>query len=144
MRRAAFSLTFAVCIMWAIGGCQKATNQTDDLQLLSLKSKCREDGEKVRSEWKKTYWQDVFSDDAEYAYNPSLKTCLWFGEYHGPSMDKEPATGKLIAVQANVKFILDVYTNKTLIEYTEHNGQQIGDVSEAHFNQRKAELFKSQ
>ena len=44
-------------------------------------------------------------------------------------------------MQTHVKFILDVYTNKILIEYTEHNGQQIGDVSEIDFKRRKAELF---
>jgi hypothetical protein len=113
------------------------------LQLISLKSKCREDGEKVRLEWKNTYYQDVFSDEPEYAYNPSLKTCLWLGEYRGPSIDKEPTTGRLIPVQTHVIFILDVYSNKTLIEYTEHNGQQIGDISETDFRRRKAELFNS-
>jgi len=44
-------------------------------------------------------------------------------------------------VRTHVKFILDVYTNKTLVEYTEHEGKQIGDVSAAAFNQRKNQLF---
>src|SRR6266436_10100688 len=121
MRRG-FPLTPLLCVIWIIGGCERASvKQTTDLDLVSLKSKCREDGVKVRSEWKKTFYQDIFSDEPEYAYNPSLKTCLWLGEYRGPSMDKEPTTGKLIPVQTHVHFILDVYTNKTLIEYTEHN-----------------------
>lgn len=125
------------------GGCGKAT-QEDDLHLISLKSKCREDGEKVRVEWKRTYYQDVFSDEPEYVYNQSLKTCLWIDEYTGPSIDSEPVVGssvpRLVSVRTHVKFILDIYTNKTLVEYTEHDGKQIGDVSAADFNRRKAQL----
>ena len=130
-----------------IAGCDNVTlSKEDNAQLLALKSKCREDGEKVRAEWKRTYFQDTFSDEPEYGYSPALKTCLWIGEYRGPSVDVQPAGGgkdKLIPVQTHVQFILDVYTNKTLIEYTEHNGKQIGDVSEADFKRRKAELLNS-
>jgi hypothetical protein len=50
---------------------------------------------------------------------------------------------KLYLSQAHVQFILDVYTNKTLIEYTEHEGKQIGNVSETEFKHRKAELLGS-
>ena len=94
-------------------------------------------------EWKKTYYQDTFSDEPEYTYNRELKTCLWLGEYRGPSIDTEEVGGKsrLMPVQTHVQFILDVFTNKPLIEYTEHNGKQIGDVSEADFKKRKTELF---
>ena len=127
----------------SMAGCGKVTlSQNDDLHPLALKSKCREDGEKIRSEWKRTYFQDVFSDEPQYVYNRSLQTCFWLGEYTGPSIDRGSA-GKLVPVQTHVQFILDVYTNKTLIEYTEHNGEQIGDVSKADFQRRKSQLFDS-
>lgn len=137
-------ISLLICCALCAVGCQSAPSpEHADLQLMSLKSKCREDGDKVRSAWKATYYQDTFSDEPEYAYSPSLKTCLWLGEYSGPSVDKDPRTGKLIPVRAHVKFILDVYTNKSLIEYTEHNGQQIGDISEADFMRQKARWFNS-
>jgi hypothetical protein len=136
-----------ICAVFTIGGCDRVTpSKQDNAQLLALKSKCREDGEKVRAEWKRTYFQDRFSDEPEYSYSPSLKTCLWIGEYRGPSVDVESTGGgkdKLVPVQTHVQFILDVYTNKPLVEFTEHDGKQIGDVSEADFKRRKAELFGS-
>jgi hypothetical protein len=134
-------LTCVVGSILIIIGCGTTVNRESELQLISLKSKCREDGEKTRAEWKKTYFQDTFADEPEYSYNPTLKTCLWLGEYRGPAGIIEPTTKKAAYVQTHVKFILDVYTNKTIIEYTEHDGKQIGDVTEATFNQRKAELF---
>ena len=128
--------------MLILAGCGTGpSNGLSDQELLSLKSKCRQDGERVRQEWQRTYFQDVFSDEPQYVYNRQLKTCLWLGEYTGPSLDSDDATSNLISVQTHVKFILDVYTNKTLIEYTEHNGKPIGEVTEAAFVQRKAELF---
>lgn len=138
-----------LCALFTISGCSNSTsNQEKDLRLLALKSKCREDGEKVRSEWKQRYYQDVFSEEPEYSYNQSLNTCLWLGEYRGKSADWLPVPGrsvpKIVSVQTHVQFILDIYTNKTLIEYTEHDGKQIGDVSKADFETDKTRLFGSQ
>jgi len=136
------SILLLLLMAMLIASCQKSASEgVDALKLMSLKSKCREDGEKARLEWKKTYYQDTFSDEPEYAYNPALNTCLWLGEYTGPSADRDESTGKIVPVQTHVRFILDVYTNKTLIEYTEHDGQQIGDVSAMAFNLRKTQLF---
>jgi hypothetical protein len=125
-------------LVFLIGGCDSVTRRREeDLRVLTLKSKCREDGEKVRSEWKRTYYLDTFSDEPGYSYSEPLKTCLWIDEYTGPAIDFESVAGrsvpKLVSVRTHVKFILDVYTNKPLIEYTEHDGKQIGDVSEADF-----------
>jgi hypothetical protein len=130
-----------------LGGCRRVPDRENELELLSLKSKCREDGERVRLEWKKTYFQDTFSDEPEYTYNRERRTCLWLGEYSGPSFDRQETAGsstpKLIRVQTHVRFILDVYTNRTLIEYTEHDGQQIGDVTKAEFERVRKQLFDS-
>jgi hypothetical protein len=76
-----------------------------------------------------TYFGYTFTNEPQYSYNPSLKTCLWADEYWSPT--------------DHVQFILDVYTNKTLIEYTEQGIKQIGDVSYTDFARRKAELFGS-
>jgi hypothetical protein len=100
---------------------------------LVLKSKCREDGRKVRAEWISRYRGNTFFDSDEYAYNPNLKTCLWFGEYTRP-------IGAL-GGQIYAKFIVDVYANKKLIEFTEQTGKQMGTVSEANFDKKKAELM---
>ncbi len=145
------NMRIALCgpaILFALitsGGCERPASKGEDSQLLALKSKCREDGQKVRAEWMRTYFQDTFSDEPEYGYSSALKTCLWIGEYQGPGADWEPAADggkkRLIPVQTHVKFILDIYSNKTLIECTQHNGKQIGEVSEADFKRRKAELL---
>lgn len=86
--------------------------------MLDLKDKCREDGRKVRVEWVARYHGETFSGEDEYAYNAELNTCLWTEEYWGPAA--------LLGGQIRVKFILDVQGNKTLIEFTEHNGKQLG------------------
>lgn len=141
MRR--FCLGIVLGGISAIVGCERGSGtQTDDLRLLSLKSKCRDEGVKVFQEWKKTFFQDTFSDASEYTYNPALKTCLWLGEYYGPSFDRDKA-GKLVPVQTHVKLIVDVYTNKPLIEFTAHGAEQIGDVSEKEFNAKRADLFQN-
>lgn len=136
-------LMLLICGICAGVGCgTNSASRRNDLALLQLKSKCREDGEKTRATWKTRYYQDTFSDEPQYAYSESLQTCLWLDEYRGPSFDRN-ASGKIIPVQTRVRFILDIYSNKPLIEYTEHGGEQIGDVSLAAFNQKRAEFFNS-
>jgi hypothetical protein len=88
MRRLAVLVLLVSAAVATLGCENRGLVRTDDAALVALKSKCREDGEKVRSEWKETYYQDVFSDEPQYAYSMSLKTCLWLGEYRGPSFDK--------------------------------------------------------
>jgi hypothetical protein len=120
-------------VAFIIGGCVQTARQEDDGHLLALKSKCREDGDKARQEWARTYFGEQFSKEPEYAYSPSLKTCIWLGEYWGPA-SLEPG-------EIHVRFILDVYSNKILIEYTALNGKQIGDVSAAEFERMRMDVL---
>jgi hypothetical protein len=110
-----------VCALFAMSGCVNlGLTKADDAAQVALKSKCREDGDRVRSEWIKTYFGNTFSNEPEYTYNESLKTCLWLDQYWGPSLERSASAvskDKSVAVVANTRFILDVYTNKTVIEY---------------------------
>ena len=123
---------FTTTLVVLIGGCVQAKQQ-DDLHLLGLKSKCREDADKARQEWARTYFGEQFSKEPEYAYSPTLKTCVWVGEYWGPA--------SLESGEIHVRFILDVYSNKTLIEYTALNHKQIGDISMEEFERKRMELL---
>ena len=125
------AIVIVVVLAAGIGGYmflqyQKAQNDTP---LIMLKSKCREDGKKVSGEWIKRYYQDTFLLDPQYAYNVKLRTCLYAQSY-----DEGITYGA---------FVIDAYTNQTIIEYTQTNGKQVGPISKADFNEKYKELFQT-
>lgn len=115
----------------AIAGCKNVGSRPpSDAEILVLKSKCKEAGQKTRLEWIVAYPQDIFANEPEYGYVQSLHTCVWIDEYWGPPLKS----------REHVKFVLDVFSNKIVIEYKEHDGRQSGALSEAEFNRRKVDL----
>jgi len=136
-----FSMWFVVFfVMLASGGCTVTPEpKPSELEILALKSKCREDGMKVSKEWEQRYFGNTFPSDQLYSYNQAFHTCLWLVEYvHigrlGADLKPVDDSHKLL--------ILDIYSNRILSEFTRHNGVVVGDVSEADFNRLKGQLFK--
>ena len=126
-------------------GCSR--REAENSRLLELRTKCRDDGAKVQVEWKAAHPSATAAGGHgelttlggwlatdEYTYEPRSNTCLWSGEYRG-------AHGPLGVW--HVKIILDVYTNKPLIQFVESDGKQVGDVTEVEFERRKTALFGS-
>src|SRR5579884_979361 len=122
--------------------CKTGPSQSDAQVEIAFKSKCRDDGKKYASEWKAAHPSGVASGGYselttlggwlavdEFAYNKRLNTCLWSGEYNG-------AHGALGTW--HVKLIVDVYANKPLIQFAESDGKQVGIVSGAAFEKKKA------
>jgi hypothetical protein len=66
--------------------------------------------------------------------NSRLNTCLWFGEYR--------ARDDLGTVHDEV--IVDVYSNKPVIEFVEENGKQLTSISEQYFRQQKDKLLDAE
>jgi hypothetical protein len=141
-RNSDWALLFFSALIVVSGCGETASKQSDldsspklesDPQMLTMKSKCREDGDKVRAEWARTYFSEQFSKEPEYAYSPSLKTCIWVGEYWGKSA--------LLPGEMHVRFLLDVYSNKTLIEYTANDGKPIGEISAMDFERKRMEIL---
>ena len=114
-----------------------------------MKARCRDAGESLRREWVARYATETFSDAPEYSYCDSLKTCLYADDY----IDAGNTTVNAL-LKANSRrdwFIVDVYTNKVLVEYTEHDGQSITDEvdpvmcrTKIEFDERKTRLFNSE
>jgi hypothetical protein len=128
-----------------LSGCATSTS-TENIHSLGLKAKCREDGVKAQANWKATHpaaTGNPTADQAEtttsggwlpndeYSYNAQFNTCLWSGYYFGSHS----------GVVWRSKLILDVYSNKPLIQFVEAGDKQVGDVSENAFERRKIELF---
>ena len=105
--------------------------------LLMLKSKCREDGKRFSEDMIKTYYGDHYIGTPQYVYNAKLDTCLYAHSYGG-----EPIIGVGKIYRHNA-FIIDIYTNHPIIEYTETDGEQLGDVSKDDFNKKYKELFQT-
>src|SRR5260221_6761763 len=130
-------------------GCSHGVQDSrSDDAVLRMKNQCKEAGEKAEAEWVARYTRETFSDSPEYAYSPKLNTCLYADEYTDVNTGRSIELGLLGAKSRRDRFVLDVYTNKVLLEYTEHNGQSITNDSdavncrsEAEFVARKAELF---
>jgi hypothetical protein len=104
-----------------------------------MKSQCAEAGAKARAEWIEKYYGEHFSEAPEYAYNASLNTCLYADSYWD-------TTNLVVKIgggnKIEVRFVLDVYTNKTLIEYTAYDGKAIkGSPTEAHYEAEKRRLM---
>ena len=111
----------------------------DSGSLLKMKSECAEAGAKARAEWAAQYNREHFSETPEYAYNASLNTCLYADSYWD---DVNPIVKLGGGNRSEVRFVLDVYTNKTLIEYTAYDGKPIeGSPSEAKFEGEKRRLM---
>lgn len=107
--------------------------------ILALKSKCMKDGAMKHDEWVKNYFRETFLGDPEYAYNSKLNTCLYSQEYIG-----ESALAPLGGLgEIDDYFVLDVYSNQVILEYTENNGKVISNISKVEYDQQKAELFSS-
>jgi hypothetical protein len=105
------------------------------LAQLKLKNQCLEVGKKARDEWVAKYREAfLFSDYPEYAYSESLNTCLYADSYSTPNDSRLNGPG----YNREVRFILDVFTNKTLIEYTAIDGKAVkGSPSQATFEATK-------
>jgi hypothetical protein len=139
--------TLTICALVGCSGDRASLN--NDEALLKLKEQCRAAGAKTRAEWTAKYPTETFSDSPEYAYSPRLKTCLYADEYTDVD-DGSPAYAFLQGVKSRRdRFVVDVYTNKVLLEYTEHDGRSITTESdpvmcrsEKEFEQRRASLFE--
>ena len=129
----------AVALLVIAGlGCARSRLQ-DPEALLKLKQRCGEAGAKARAEWIAKYDKEHFSETPEYAYNASLNTCLYADSYwDNENLIVKMGGGNMV----EVRFVLDVYTNKTLIEYTAYDGKAIeGSPSEAQFEAEKRRLM---
>ncbi len=130
------SLAIALLVLGG-PGCSPSRTQ-DTAATLRLKQQCHEAGAKARAEWVARYPEEHFSDEPEYAYNVRLNTCLYCDSY----TDNGP-----VPLFPNVKsredrFILDVYSNKVLIEYTAHDGMHVpGTSSKAEFEAARRRLM---
>jgi hypothetical protein len=122
-----------------VSGCAPRGSE-NNAALLKLKGQCQEAGAKARSEWVAKYHGETFSDEPEYAYNATLNTCLYADSY---TDNETNLFAKLAgATHVEVRFVLDVYSNKTLIEYTAYDGKAIsGSPSEATFEAEKRRLM---
>ena len=128
-------------------GCGQQTPPSE--VALRMKAQCAEAGKKMREEWVTRYDQETFSESPEYGYSAALNTCLYADEYS----DINP--GERAPLLHDVKsrrdrFVLDVYSGKVLVEYTEHDGKSITTGSdpvmcrtEQEFAARKTKLFGS-
>jgi hypothetical protein len=132
------SVVLAVLAL-TVASCAVPRQSENSAVALKMKSQCAEAGAKARAEWINKYKGEHFSDTPEYAYNASLNTCLYADSY----WDTENLVVKLGGGNmVEVSFVLDVYTNKTLIEYTAYDGKPIkGSPSEAQFEAEKRRLM---
>jgi len=131
-------LLLAVLLL-TVPSCAVPRQSKNSAVALKMKSQCADAGAKARAEWIKEYKGEHFSETPEYAYNASLNTCLYADSYwdtENPLLKLEG--GKMV----EVRFVLDVYTNKTLIEYTAYDAKPIkGSPSEAQFEAEKRRLM---
>src|SRR5207248_1822769 len=111
---------------------------------MRMKERCAEAGLRARQDWVARYHGETFSDSPEYGYSGRLNTCLYADEYS----DSGGGAALVGASSRRDRFVLDVFANKILSEYTEHDGRSItNDVdpvmcrTEAEFMTRKAQLF---
>lgn len=146
-------LRVGVAVIVVLAGCaQQAGHEgtANAESVLRMKAQCVEAGKKAREEWVTRYEQETFSDSPEYGYSTVLNTCMYADEY----TDVNP--GERSPLLHDIKsrrdrFVLDVYSGKVLIEYTEHDGVSVTTDpdpvmcrTEQEFEARKANLFGSQ
>ena|ERR1044071_2531572 len=135
--------------LWLVFGLLLACGQPDDSARLQetqlrMKQRCAEAGLKARHDWVARYHGETFSDSPEYSYSQRLNTCLYADEYS----DIGSGAALVGAKSRRDRFVLDVFANKILAEYTEHDGHSITPSSDAvmcrtedEFIARKAKLF---
>jgi len=114
-----------------------------------MKAQCAAAGKKARQEWVTQYSRETFSDNPEYGYSATLNTCLYADEYS----DVNPGERAPLLHDTKSRrdrFVLDVYSGKVLVEYTEHDVASITTApdpimcrTEQEFEARKAKLFGS-
>ncbi len=127
----------AACVLSV--SCDKTSGSAPgrEREELALKAACAEAGKKARKEWLEQYHGEHFSDSPEYAYSASLKTCLYADSYDDTGGNPlYPTTVREVA------FVLDVYSNKILVEYTAYDGKPLpGSPSRDEFDKKKAALM---
>ena len=144
-------LAVALWVECLVGGCSRSANDPPrEETILQLKGQCRESGATARHDWVAQFHRETFSDTPEYAYSPELKTCLYADEYADDD-SKVPELALIGVKMRRVRFVLDVYANKELFVYVEHDGHPfrgspvVGDPemcrTEQEFEARKTKLF---
>lgn len=126
-------------------GCSDGAHRSEDREAqLRMKATCGQAGRKARQQLVAQYPSERFSDSPEFGYNARLNTCLYSDEY------TDTGDALVNAKSRRDRFVLDVYSNKVLLEYTEHDGHSITTArdpvacrTDAEFNAKKAELFDS-
>jgi len=123
----------------AMASCAVPRDSENRAVTLKMKSQCAEAGAEARAEWVAKYHGENFSDTPEYAYNAALNTCLYADSYWDTTnLVVKLGGGNMV----EVRFVLDVYTNKTLIEYTAYDGKPIeGSPSLVQFEAEKQRLM---
>jgi len=141
-------------VQWilVVFGILEACGQRDDSARLRetelrMKQRCAEAGLLARREWVTRYHGETFSDSPEYVYNEQLNTCLYADEYSDSGVGGAGAAF-VAAKSRRDRFVLDVFANRILAEYTEHDGRSITTKPDAvmcqtedEFIARKAKLF---
>jgi len=137
-------------VQWALValGILEACGQRDDSARLRetqlrMKQRCAQAGLLARREWVTRYHGETFSDSPEYGYNEQLNTCLYADEYRDSGVG-----AAFVAKSRRDRFVLDVFANRILAEYTEHDGRSITTKPDAvmcqtedEFIARKVKLF---
>lgn len=130
-------------------GCSTGAERSEDREAqLRMKATCAEAGQKARRDWVAQYPSETFSNSPEFAYNGRLNTCLYYDEYTDTGTGASIPHALMNTKTRRDRFVLDVYANKVLLEYTEHDGRPITANpdpimcrTEAEFNTKKAGLF---
>jgi hypothetical protein len=126
-------------------GCSASTESAADREAaLRMKAQCLTAGQRARADWVARYPNETFMDNPEYGYCPKLSTCLYADEY----VDVNQNLAFINAKSRRDRFVLDVYSGRVLVEYTEWDGVSIQKDAdpvqcrtEREFESRKAELF---
>jgi len=142
------------CVRWLLigfvifGACgQRGDSARLRETKLRMKQRCAQAGLQARREWVTRYHGETFSDNPEYAYSEQLNTCLYADEYSDNGVSGSGAAF-IAAKSRRDRFVLDVFANTILAEYTEHDGRSITTKPDAvmcqtedEFAARKAKLF---
>ena len=132
--------TIIIATVLAATGCSGSDNALRAAQL-SMKQQCFQAGVAARARWIQDYPSEKFSGYPQYAYNERLNTCLYADSY----TDAGPPgymPGFPLVTSREVRFVADAYTNRVLVEYTDHDGAATdGSISLAEFEAKKRTLM---
>src|ERR1051326_2728756 len=95
---------------------------------LRMKQRCAQAGLQARREWVTRYDSETFSDSPEYGYSEQLNTCLYADEYSDNGI-RSSSAAFIAAKNRRDRFVLDVFANRILAEYTEHDQARRCNVS---------------